>query len=147
MVLLDTTVLVYAVGARHPLRDPCRLIIEAVRAGNVEATTTIEVVQEFAHVRARRRGRADAVALASGFATLLAPLASVGAEELREGLALFSAHDRLGAFDSVLAATALRRGVDALVSADGAFSAVAGLTHHMPGAPELAELLLGRGDG
>ena len=33
MIVLDTTVLVYATGAEHPLRSPCRALIEAVTAG------------------------------------------------------------------------------------------------------------------
>ena len=64
MILLDTTVLSYAVGADHPLREPCRRLLRAHGNGHIEATTTIEVIQEFVHVRARRRSRPDAVALA-----------------------------------------------------------------------------------
>ena len=59
MILLDTSVLVYAVGAEHPLREPCRAVIAAVGDGTIAATTTVEVLQEFAHVPARRRGRDD----------------------------------------------------------------------------------------
>ena len=62
MIVLDTTVLVYAVGAEHPLRDPSRELVGAIADGVIEATTTIEVVQEFVHVRARRRDRQDAAA-------------------------------------------------------------------------------------
>ena len=62
MILLDTTVLVYAVGDAHPLRQPCRQLVEAVRDAHLRATTTTEVIQEFAHVRSRRRPRHDAAA-------------------------------------------------------------------------------------
>ena len=41
MILLDTTVLVYAKGQDHPLRDPCRELIEAIADRRIEATTTI----------------------------------------------------------------------------------------------------------
>ena len=63
MIVLDTTVLSYAVGSEQALREPCRRLLQAHGDGHVEATPTLEVVQEFAHVRARRRSRADAVAL------------------------------------------------------------------------------------
>lgn len=52
MIDLDTTILVYAKGADHPLRDPCRRLIAAIEEGRVLATTTSEVIQEFVHVRA-----------------------------------------------------------------------------------------------
>ena len=55
MIVLDTTVLVYAVGADHPLREPCQLLVRAIADGTILATTTIEVIQEFTHVRGRRR--------------------------------------------------------------------------------------------
>ncbi|MFA5885807.1 MAG: type II toxin-antitoxin system VapC family toxin [Acidimicrobiia bacterium] len=127
MIVLDTTVLVYAVGADHPLAEPSRAIIDAAANGRVAATTTVEVIQEFTHVRTRRRGRADAVALARAYTDLLAPLLVVDEAMLAQGLDLYSSHEQLGAFDAVLAASAIRSAADALVSADRAFSVVAGL--------------------
>lgn len=127
MILVDTSVLVYAVGADHPLRTPCRQLVELVAEGTVRATTTVEVIQELVHVRARRRDRSDAAALGRSFATLLAPLTQPDAADLRRGLSLFEEHAGLGAFDAVLAATALRRSEGVLVSGDTAFGAVEGL--------------------
>lgn len=119
MIVVDTTVLVYSVGGDHPLRAPAADVLRAIGAGEVAATTTVEVIQEFTHVRARRRGRADAVRLARDLATTLAPLTSVTGEDLSAGLDLFARHEGLGTFDAVLAAATLRIGAR-LVSADGA---------------------------
>lgn len=110
MIVVDTTVLVYAVGADHPLREPCRAVVRAVQAGRVGAITTPEVIQELAHVRGRRRDRADAAELARSYGELLAPLTVVDADDLRAGLDLFDDNPRLGSFDAILAAAALRRG-------------------------------------
>ena len=131
MIVLDTTVLVYAVGEDHPLRQPCRELVAALRDRRVRATTTPEVIQEFAHVRSRH-GRLDAGDLANDFARLMAPLIVVGEDDLRAGLSLFAEHDRLEAFDAVLAAAGLRRGAVALVSADRAFAAVGQLPYVDP---------------
>jgi hypothetical protein len=57
MIVLDTTVLVYAKGADHPLRDPCRSLIAAVADGAIQATTSIEVIQEAARWRIRPLAR------------------------------------------------------------------------------------------
>jgi predicted nucleic acid-binding protein len=141
MIALDTTVLVYAKGAEHRFRDPCRALIAAVADRLVEATTTAEVIQEFVHVRARRRGRADAVSLGNDYAELLAPLIPVTREHLQRGLVLFERVERLGAFDAVLAATASATGAEALVSADAAFGAVEDLRHVVPDAAGVASLL------
>jgi len=142
MILLDTSVLVYAVGVGHPLREPCRAVIAAIGAGHLAATTTVEVLQEFAHVRARRRGREDAAALTEHFATLLTPLITVDHDDLLLGLREFRQHESLGAFDAVLAAVAQRREhVTALVSADRAFGGIPALVHLDPAAPGFIERL------
>jgi uncharacterized protein len=107
VIILDTTVLAHAVGVAHPLREPCRQLLAAHADGWVEATTTVEVIQEFAHIRARRQPRPDAVRVARQYA----------------------------------AAVALTRQADALVSADRAFAAVAGLTWVDPLTPAMLRLI------
>lgn len=119
MIVLDTTVLLYAVGEDHRLRAPARRVIQTVGAGRLAATTTPEVIQEFTHVRAQRRGRSDAVGLARDLTTLLTPLTPVTADDLRSGLDLFERHADLACFDAVLAAVARRVGAP-VVSADTA---------------------------
>lgn len=141
MIVLDTTVLVYAKGAEHPLRDPCRRLIAAVAEEGLAATTTVEAIQEFVHVRARRRDRADAAALGRDYAELLSPLLGVEREHLDRGLELFQRLERLGAFDAVLAAAAIDAGATALVSADTAFAAVPALTHLVPDEAGVGQIL------
>ena len=133
MIILDTTVLVYSVGEDHRLREPCRDLLSAVSAG-LDATTTPEVIQEFLHVRSRRRSRSDATTLAEHFVRLLAPLTVIDERALAEGIETFRTNDRLGAFDAVLASVARRAGAS-LASADRAFGAVSGLSWLDPAHP------------
>lgn len=141
MIVVDTTVLVYAVGKDHPLRPPGQRLVGAISDGEILATTTIEVIQEFAHVRARRRGREDAAALARDYIELLSPLLIVEEPDLREGLGLFGETPGIGAFDAVLAAAAHAAGAEALVSADTGFSAVAEIRHVFPDEDGIRRLL------
>jgi predicted nucleic acid-binding protein len=141
LIVLDTTILVCAMGQEHSLREPCRALIEAIGTGIVEATTTPEVIQEFVHVRARRRSRRDAAQLGKSFADLLSPLLAVGEDHLAAGLSLFQRHSTLRAFDAVLAAAALASGADALVSSDATFARVPVLNHLAPGTPEFHRLI------
>jgi len=64
----------------------------ALSPRGLRATTTLEVIQEFAHVRARRRGRKDAVRHARAYADVFAPLLLPVGEDLDRGLALFQRH-------------------------------------------------------
>jgi len=141
VIVVDTTVLVYAVGSEHPYRDSTRSLIEAIRSGAIRATTTVEVIQEFAHVRARRRGRADARRLAGAYADLLGPLRTTSEAQLRVGLDLWGKHEALGAFDAVLAAVAEDLGARALVSSDQAFGELSQVGHVFPDEAGVARLL------
>ena len=133
MILLDTTVLAYAVGNQHDLRQPCQDLFAAIGNGEIAATSTVEVLQEFTHVRARRHGRPEAVSAAERFTDLLTPLIMIDEQDLRRGLAMFQLHDRLGAFDAVLAAAAANREhITGLASADRAFANVTSIRHFAP---------------
>lgn len=141
MILLDTTVLVYAKGQHHYLRDPCLQLVDAIAEGQIEATTTVEVIQEFVQVRSRRRDRSDAAALGRDYAELLSPLLSPSAQDLYDGLALYERSRGIGAFDAVLVAAAARAGISTLVSADTAFAGVSQVAHVVPDATGLRTLL------
>lgn len=132
MIVLDTTVLAYAVGSEHRFQGPCMRLMEAIEAGSLSATTTPEVIQEFAHIRARRAARQNAIELATAFADLLAPLIAVEETALRRGLALYGDHHGIGSFDAVLLAAAMDTGATAIASADAAFGAVGGIRHVVP---------------
>jgi predicted nucleic acid-binding protein len=139
MIVLDTMVLAYAVGDEHPLREPCRRLLAAHGEGRLEATTTVETIQEFVRIRARGRSRADAVELGRHYVVALNPLITTAAD-LERGLDLFQRHTTLGAFDAVLAAVAIGANAEALVSADRAFASVPGLVWLDPATPALGRL-------
>jgi predicted nucleic acid-binding protein len=124
VIVLDTSVLVYAVGADHPYREPCLRLLAG--APSRRLTTTATVIQEFVHVRQRRGSRADAVDLGRAYLDLLSPLLEVPDLAVGDALDLLVEHPGLGAFDAVLAAAATRARCTALVTADKAFSGLRG---------------------
>lgn len=141
MIVLDTQVIAYSVGGPHALREGALEIVTALGEQRIEATTTPEVVQEFVHVHSRRRPRAEAVAHARRWTSLLTPLLTTTQEDLPLGLRLYERHDRLDSFDALLAAVALRENATALVSADRAFADVPKLRFVELGSPEFDRLL------
>lgn len=138
MILLDTTILVYAVGSDHSLRSPCQQLLQWVAEGSVRASTTVEAIQEFAHVRSMRRTRADAAALARNYAVGLSPLTQPDLDDLMEAIELFRRSTSVGALDAVLAVTARRRDWS-LASADRGFARISGLAHLNPASPTFLE--------
>lgn len=141
MIVLDSNILVYAVGRDHALRDHCRAIVAAIRDGIIEATTTIGMIDEFLHVHAKSRGRAEAVQVAEDYLALLSPLLVVEEADLRPAFRLFERVDGLDVSDAVLAAAAIRADAQALISADQAFGRVPRLRHVDPTGESLDGLL------
>lgn len=141
MIVVDTSILVYAVGMDHPHADPSRRLFDAVTAGRVAATTIVEAVQEFAHAFARRRPRAEAASHARRYARVLSPLLETDAAQLDLALDLLERYEAVDAFDALLAAAAMTSDAEALVSADTGFSSIPGLTHISPGSRSYEQLL------
>lgn len=141
MIVLDTQVLSYSVGGPHPLREAARELVGALGARRLEATTTPEVVQEFVHVYSRHRTRAEAVAHARRWTSLLTPLLPVTQDDLAPAFRLYQRHASLDSFDALLAAAALRESATALVSADRAFGEVPRLPFVELGSSKMDELL------
>lgn len=130
--LCDTNVLVYAVGAPHPYREACRAIVAGQGEGLLSGEVTAVVIAEFAHQRLRQvRDRREASDAARQVGAAFR-VHAVGEDDAELALDLFARSAGLDAFDALLAATALNRGVDAVVSADRAFDAVEGIERMDP---------------
>lgn len=131
-VALDTNVLLYAVGGESPHREPCRRLVQLIAEGELVAECSVDLVQEYLHVRARRTGdRNLAVTEARGLLDLLV-VHPVDSEDAARAVELFHANPRLDARDAVHAASCLARGAEAMVSADTAFDDVPGLRRIEP---------------
>jgi hypothetical protein len=118
---LDTNVFLYAVGADHPLREPCRELLRRLGDGRFEATTSTEVVQELLYVLDRRGRRGDGLELAGHVIALFPGLLPVRREEMERALRFVSGDPELPVRDAIHAATLLNHGLSIIVSADGHF--------------------------
>ncbi len=125
--LYDTNVFVYAVGRSHHYQAPCRDIVRLAAEGALRGEASVEVLHEFAHVRARRTEDRSSAAQEARAIAALCTLLPVTLSDVRLGLSLFDAHAGLQARDALFAATALNRDIDAIVSTDTAFDDVPGL--------------------
>jgi hypothetical protein len=44
-IFIDVNIPMYAAGAKHILREPCRKIMKAIASGEVDAVTDAEIFQ------------------------------------------------------------------------------------------------------
>jgi predicted nucleic acid-binding protein len=147
-IAFDTNVAIYARSddTGSPFRASCRRLLELAAQGAFQAEASVEFVQEFVHVRTRLLGdrlaaAAEAVDLARAFT--LHPVEMV---DVLRALDLFTAVPGLDALDAVHAATALRHGAEAIVTADRAFDRVPGLRRVDPREAEAVLLSEPEGD-
>lgn len=141
--LCDTNVLVYALGAPHSYRAPCRAIVEGQGQGELAGEVTPVVIAEFAHQRLRQTGDRAEASLRARQVGAAFPITPVEASDAALALDLYVRHDGLDAFDALLAAVGLNRGVDAVVSADRAFDAVEGVERIDPADQDAVAALAG----
>ncbi len=131
-VLLDTNVILYALGGPHVQAEPCRRILELAGEGNLRPEAPVDIVQEILHHRNRRLGdRAQAGRDALGAATLCR-LHAVEPQDAREAARLFAASPRLSTRDAIFAAIATRHGLQTILSADADFDELPGLSRIDP---------------
>jgi predicted nucleic acid-binding protein len=125
--LFDTAVFVHAFGDSHPLREPCRDIVDRQSNGRLSGEMASTLIQEFAHQRLRQlRDRAAAVVWARKVAALCR-VHPIRESDAMRALELYERHPRLDAMDAIFAAVALVRGIDAILTPDRGFDRIPGL--------------------
>ncbi|MDR1294727.1 MAG: type II toxin-antitoxin system VapC family toxin [Bifidobacteriaceae bacterium] len=129
-LFLDTSVLLYALGAVHPARGPCRAIVRAASDGLAELHVSIEAVQEVLFHRMRRTNRSSAVSVAIDVMSL-AHCHPLNAAVMTRACELTVVSPIRGR-NAIHAATALIHGFASIVTLDTDFAHVPGLAAVTP---------------
>lgn len=132
--------MVYASAAADAaLPRACGEILEAIARGDLEAGTSVAVLEEVWHLELRGRPRGLGGVTADAY-RLFTPLLSVTDEILSRALALDA--DALGANDRIHVATCGANGIETIVSADAAFNSVGDVRRIDPSDAAAVERLL-----
>jgi uncharacterized protein len=123
-IFVDTAVMMYAAGREHPLREPCRRLLEGVVAGSVTAATSVEVVQEIVHRYVSIGQPALAISVARSTLDLFAPVLPITHALMRRVPDLARRYPRLAARDLVHVATCVHEGINEIISPDRGFDIV-----------------------
>lgn len=123
-VFVDTNVLMYAAGGDHPLRDPCRAVVDRVSTRSIQGVTSVEVVQEILHRYLAINHAEGGIALAEQTLDLFAPVLPLTHALVRRIPELARRYPTLSARDLIHVATCIHEGITDIVSTDGAFDTV-----------------------
>lgn len=132
MKLVDSNILMYAAGAPHRHKEPCVRFLERVARGEEETAVDAEVLQEVLH-RYRSIGRWKEGRGVYDRARVLFPLViPITAEVLDDSRTLLDKYADLSARDALHAAVVRVRGIREIVSFDGDFDGIEGVSRSEP---------------
>jgi uncharacterized protein len=125
--LFDTSVFIYALGAEHFYRDPCRAILDDAGRGQLIGEASVELIHEFAYVRLRQTANRLAAAESARLIADACTLHPVEPADVDRALELWCEHECLDVRDAIFVAQALNRDIDAILSADRDLDGIPGL--------------------
>ncbi len=126
-LFIDTAVIMYAAGGEHRLKQPCSEILTRVAGNELSGVISAEVIQEIAHRFVHAGQGARAAQLASHALDLFGPVIPIGQSVVARLPGLINRYPKLQARDLIHVATCLDEQIEAIVTPDRAFDAVAEL--------------------
>jgi predicted nucleic acid-binding protein len=123
-VFVDANVPMYAVGAAHPLKQPCVDFLEAVARGEIVALTDAEVLQEILHRYSALSQRERAIEVVRLFVKVVPTVLPITLADVEGALDVHRRYEGLQARDSLHVAVMANNGVRRILSADQHFDVV-----------------------
>ncbi len=127
MRLIDTNVLIYAIGRDHPLKQVAGRILSDIVDGHLAANLDAEALQEILHVYSSRRERQKGFTAIEQLLTVFPNPIAIGREEVESARDLMAEFPFLTARDAIHAAVVRVHQLDGIVTADKVFDRVRGI--------------------
>ncbi len=124
---VDSNVPMYAAGDEHPMKAPCLAFLQIVARGEVQAVTSVEVLQELLHRYTAMGKRRRAVDVAKTFMDVVPDVLPVARDDIAAAFELHLQHPALPTRDVMHLATMSRYGLKIIVTADQHFDGVDGI--------------------
>jgi predicted nucleic acid-binding protein len=123
-VFIDSNVPMYVAGRDHPLREPARRLLERARAGEIEACTSTEVLQEILYRYAALK-RLDLARQVYELFVMLCPVVyPVTLADTDRAKQLVCDGRGIGVRDAIHAAVMLNNDVEQLATFDAGFDLI-----------------------
>ena len=127
MRLIDTNIIVYAVGSVHPLKEASERILSDIAAGTLAANLDVETLQEVLHLYSSRGERRKGFRTIEHLLILFPNSFPIAREEIERARDLMMKHSFLGARDAIHAAVVQTHDLEGIITADKVFDRIKGL--------------------
>ena len=127
MRLIDTNVVIYAVGKAHPLQEEARRVLDRVGDGTLHANVDAELLQEVLHVYDARKERRKGFNTVDDLLVIFPNPIPIGREEIETARDLMRVYSVLSARDAIHAAVVQTHDLEGIVTADNVFERIKGV--------------------
>lgn len=127
-VFIDSNIPMYVAGRDHPHREPSMRFLRRVRAGEVDACTSAEVLQEILYRYAGLRRLDLAAEVYDLFVQVCHVIHPITLADTDRAKTLLAGGRGLGVRDAIHAAVMLNHEVTRIATFDGAFDRVPGIS-------------------
>jgi len=133
LFFLDANIIMYCLGAEHPLKAPCLRVLEQIRDGKIHVCASTEIQQETLHRYYRQKQQEvgdKAYRLLTDLCYVVYP---VTLADMERAFSILHEVPEVNVRDAVHAAVMLNNGLTHILSADDHFDRIAGITRVKPG--------------
>ena len=127
MRLIDTNVIVYAVGKSRPLRESSRRILSEIATGTLPGDGGCRTLQEVRYVYSSRNERRKGFETLDDLLVLFPNPIAIARDEVEAARDLMRQYSFLGARDAIHGAVVQTHNLDGIVTADKVFERIKGI--------------------
>lgn len=127
MILIDSNVPMYLVGAAHPHKVDAQRTLERLVAARERLVTDAEVLQEILHRYVAIDRRAAIQPAFDAILGVVDDVLSIDAQTVERAKAIVLARQQMSARDAIHVAVMERHGIDRIFSFDGGFDGLPGI--------------------
>ena len=131
-IFIDANVPTYAVGQEHPLREPCRAVLQKIVQGDISACTDTEVHQEIFYRYWSIKQIEKGVNLSCDFQAIVTDVLPVTANDIQRARELSEEYPYMQPRDWLHLAVMLNNRLTEIISADRHFDEVEHITRLDP---------------
>ena len=124
VMFIDTNLIMYSIGGPHPLREPCKKLLEKIKSREILGVTNTEVLQEILYrYFSMGRGTLGEIAYQSmiEFCTDIFPVRVVDTDKALE---ILKRVNGITSRDAIHAATMMNNGIKEIISTDPHFDLI-----------------------
>lgn len=121
MKLIDTNIIMYALGKPHSLKEPCRDILQKIVQDRINANIDVEVLQELLYVYDSRGERRKGLKILKENLIIFPHPFTVGRNDIAKAADLMSKHSILSPRDAIHGAVVINSNLEGIISTDKDF--------------------------